>query len=154
MPIKLRDPLPELRGATEWINGEATKESLAGKPVLVHFWAVSCYMCKDGLPKLNEWKSTLLRQYGVELVGVHMPRSEEDTDVNAVREAVARYGLEHPVAVDNGHAITDAFQNEYVPAYYLFDEQGQMRFYGAGEKALNLVEQRLHKLFGKGAETG
>ncbi len=148
MPMKLRAELPELAGATEWLNGTFDKASVQGKPVLVHFWAVSCYMCKEGMPLLKEWKDKYGEQYGLQLVGIHMPRSEKDTELEAVKDIVAQYGLEHPIAVDNEHAIAGAFENEYVPAYYLFDELGQMRFYGAGEKAIGMVEQRMHKILG------
>lgn len=36
--MKLRQPMPELTGAKEWLNGEVTKEQLIGeKPTLIHF---------------------------------------------------------------------------------------------------------------------
>lgn len=148
MPLRLRSELPEFNGVTEWVNGEVSKESFQGQPVLVHFWAVSCYMCKESLPLLNEWRDKYGQQYNLKLIGIHMPRSEKDTDIAAVKETVEQYGLKHPIAIDNDHEVTDAYQNEYVPAYYLFDGQSQMRFYGAGEKALNMVEQRLAKILG------
>ncbi|MEI7028129.1 redoxin domain-containing protein [Paenibacillus sp. y28] len=148
MPMRLRTELPGFAGVTEWINSQVDLEALRGKPVLVHYWAVSCYMCKEGLPLLNEWRVKFGEQYGLQLVGIHMPRSEKDTDVEAVKEMVKQYELQHPIAVDNAHAVTDAFQNEYVPAFYLFDDQLQMRFFGAGEKALGMVEQRIHKILG------
>jgi len=148
MPMRLREQMPELAGLTEWVNGEVSKEDLKGKPALVHFWAVSCHMCKESLPTINEWRDTLAKQYNMQIIGIHMPRYEKDTDLEAVHEAIKQYGLQHPIGIDNEHAVTDAFQNEYVPAYYLFDAEGQMRFYGAGEKAIGLVEQRIHKILG------
>ena len=36
--MKLRQPMPELTGATAWLNGEVTREQLVGeKPTLIHF---------------------------------------------------------------------------------------------------------------------
>lgn len=148
MPMRLRTELPEFEGVTEWVNGEVTKADLAGKPVLIHFWAVSCYMCKESLPLINEWRKKYEQQYGLQVIGVHMPRSEADTDIAVVKDTIKQYNLEHPVIVDNEHAVTDAFQNEYVPAYYLFDENSQLRHFQAGEKGLTMVEQRLHKILG------
>ncbi|WP_166241459.1 redoxin domain-containing protein [Paenibacillus turpanensis] len=144
----LRAKLPGFEGASEWINGQVNKEELKGKPVLVHFWAVSCYMCKEGMPQLKEWPQKYGELYGLQVVGVHMPRSEKDTDVEAVKAVIAQYGLEYPVLVDNAHSVTDAFENEYVPAFYLFDGEHQLRFFGAGEKAIGMVEQRIHKVLG------
>lgn len=148
MPLRLRSELPEFAGVTEWVNGEVQKQQIQGQPILVHFWAISCYMCKESLPTLNEWRDKFKEQYNLNIIGVHMPRYETDTDIPAVKEAIAQYELKHPILIDNEHAVTDAFQNEFVPAYYLFDEQGQMRFYGAGEKAIGMVEQRVHKILG------
>ena len=148
MPMRLRSELPDLTGATEWVNGQVYKENLKGKPVLVHFWAVSCYMCKDSMPQLNEWREKYGKLYNLQMVGIHMPRSEKDTDIDAAKAIITQYDLKHPIAMDNEHLITNGFENEFVPAYYLFDEQLQMRFYGAGEKALGMVEQRLHKILG------
>lgn len=148
MPMRLREQMPELQGVTEWVNGEVDKAQLQGQPVLVHFWAVSCYMCKESLPLLNEWRDKYGEQYNLKLVGIHMPRSEKDTDLDTVKATIQQYEMKHPIAVDNNHAVTDSFQNEFVPAYYLFDAEGQMRFYGAGEKAIGMVEQRLHKILG------
>lgn len=148
MPLRLREPMPDLHRITEWVNGELNKDQFKGKPVLVHFWAVSCYMCKESLPLLNEWREKYGEQYNLQLLGIHMPRSEKDTDLDSVKETIKQYEMKHPIAIDNDHAVTDSFQNEFVPAYYLFDAEGQMRFYGAGEKAIGMVEQRLHKILG------
>ncbi|WP_199615734.1 redoxin domain-containing protein [Paenibacillus alkalitolerans] len=146
--MRLRTELPEFQGVSEWVNGEASKADLAGKPVLIHFWAISCHMCKEGLPLINEWRKKYEQQYNLQVIGVHMPRSEADTDIGAVKDAIKQYNLEHPVIIDNEHAVTDAFQNEYVPAYYLFDGNSQLRHFQAGEKGLSMVEQRLHKILG------
>ena len=154
MPMKLRTEIPSFEGVTEWINGQVSKEDLKGKPVLVHFWAVSCYLCKEGLPIINHWRDTYGEQYGLKIIGVHMPRSEKDTDVSQVKDTVKQYELTHPIIVDNEHAVTDAFQNEFVPAYYLFDEQLQLRHFQAGERGLHMVEQRLQKVLGVKEQNG
>jgi thiol-disulfide isomerase/thioredoxin len=148
MPMRLRSELPPFDGVTEWINGEVNRSELKETPVLVHFWAISCHMCKESLPQINEWRDKYGPEFNLKIVGVHMPRSEKDTDIEAVKEAVKQYDLKHPIAVDNRHAVTDAFQNEYVPAYYLFDGQSQLRHFQAGERGLQMVEQRIHKILG------
>ncbi|WP_246067209.1 redoxin domain-containing protein [Paenibacillus koleovorans] len=152
MALRLRAELPALEGVTEWVNGAPDMAQLQGRPVLVHFWAVSCSCCKDGLPILNDWRDRFQAQYGLQLIGVHMPRTEQDRNIAETKRMIEQYKLRHPVAIDNEQTVNDAFLNEYVPAYYLFDAQGQMRFYGAGEKALGMVEQRIHKLLGSQEE--
>jgi hypothetical protein len=68
------------------------------------------------------------REQGLRVIGIHMPRYETDTDVEAVRDLISKYGISEPVAVDNEHKLKDAFQNDqgFVPAYYLFDAEGKI----------------------------
>lgn len=154
MALKLRTPMPDLSGATQWLHGGPVRpEDLRGHVTLVHFWAVSCGVCKPHLPTLVEWRERYEPQ-GVRFVSVHMPRQEADTDVEGVKAAVDRYGIEQPTAVDNVHGITDAFGNEYVPAYYVFDRQGQLRLYMSGEKVLPQVQQTIERLLAEGATAG
>ena len=78
--MKLRQPMPELTGAKEWLNGEVTKEDLIGdKPTLIHFWSVSCHLCKEAMPQVNQFRDEYKDQLNV--VAVHMPRSEDDLDL-------------------------------------------------------------------------
>lgn len=146
MALKLRSPIPDLSGATDWISGDPIDPaSLKGHVTLVHFWAVSCGICKPHLPTISEWRQKYEAQ-GVRFVSIHMPRQEADTNVADVRSAVGQYGIEHTTAVDNTHAITDAFENEFVPAYYVFDGEGQLRLYMSGEKVLPTVQQTIERL--------
>lgn len=149
MPMRIGTPMPSFEGATEWLNSSAEEVSkdAAGHPVLVHFWSVSCGMCKDNLPRVAEWRDKY-RDAGLRLVAIHMPRYPEDTNVDSVREAVATYEISDALAVDNEHSLRDAFQNEkgYVPAYYLFDEQHKLKSFAAGEFGVKVIEPALERL--------
>lgn len=147
MALRLRTPMPELQGATEWVNGEVKKEDLQGKPVLVHFWSVSCGMCKESMPEVLKIRDDN-RDKGLQVIGIHMPRSEKDTEIGPVKETIEKYEMTHPQAVDNQHSIVDAFENQFVPAFYLFDEEGQLRHRSAGEKALKMMEKPLARVLG------
>jgi thiol-disulfide isomerase/thioredoxin len=151
MPMRIGTPLPSLEGATEWLNGSAEEilSNTDGNPVLVHFWSVSCGMCKDNLPRVAEWREKY-REAGLRLVAIHMPRYPEDTNVDSVREAVTKYEIIDPLAVDNEHTLRDAFQNEngYVPAYYLFDDQHKLKSFAAGEYGVKVIEPALERMLG------
>lgn len=146
MPLRMDAALPSIEGGTEWFNSEPIKnEDLKGTPVLIHFWAISCGICKESLPEISSW----LDKYGVKglkIVSVHMPRQESDTNIDAVKEAIKEYEVKQPCVVDNWHEITDGFENKYVPAFYLFDEEGKMRQFNAGEKAAKLVESAIDRV--------
>jgi len=149
--MKIGTPLPSLAGATEWLAGSAdeTTQETNGHPVLVHFWSLSCGMCKDNLPRVAEWREKY-RDAGLRLVAIHMPRYPEDTNVGEVRETADEHGIIEPRAIDNEHKLRDAFQNErgYVPAYYLFDEHHKLKSFAAGEYGTKVMEPALERMLG------
>ena len=149
MPLRIGTQMPALEGATEWLNatGARAAHEAAGHPTLVHFWSVSCGVCKENLPRVAEWRDGRAAE-GLRVIAVHMPRYEADTDAERVRDAVAQYGITEPCAVDNEHKLRDAFQNErgYVPAYYLFDREGKLRGFAAGERGLSLISAALDRV--------
>lgn len=150
MPMRIGDMMPPLEGATTWFNGseEDTMQHIAGKPVLVHFWAVSCGICKDKMPQLNELKAKY-GELGLQTIAVHMPRYEADTDLDTVNEAMRSNKIEEPTAVDSLHKLKDAFQNEqgWVPVYYLFDAEGKLKTRAAGEFGITVLQTALDKMF-------
>lgn len=150
MPMRIGDAMPPLDGATTWFNGslEDVQDHIEGKPVLVHFWAVSCGICKDKLPRLQEliWKYEPL---GLHAIAVHMPRYEADTDLDTVNQAIQDNKITEPTAVDSLHKLKDAFRNEqgWVPVYYLFDSDGKLKTRAAGEFGLGVLQTALDKMF-------
>jgi thiol-disulfide isomerase/thioredoxin len=140
--------MPSLAGATEWINGEPKWDELREGPVLVHFWAVSCHICHDNMPSIVSWHDAYGPR-GLKVVAVHLPREEADTDVARVRDDIARMGLTEPCGVDNNVAIADAFDNRFVPAYFLFDREGLLRSRSAGDAGLGLLKGALARQLGE-----
>src|SRR2546430_4541218 len=149
MGMRIGTEMPPLDGATEWFGGtQASAEAqAAGHPTLIHFWSMSCGICKDNMPRIAEWRDQLKEQ-GLRVIAVHMPRYEADTDVEGVREAIAINEIVEPCAVDNEHKLKEAFQNDqgYVPAYYLFDGERKLRSFAAGERGLDLLKSTLGRL--------
>jgi len=149
MPMRIGTQMPKLNGATEWFNGtQAHAEAEAvGHPTLVHFWSVSCNICKDNLPRVAQWRDEKKEQ-GLRVIAVHMPRYEADTDVEKVRDSISEHGIVEPVGVDNEHKLRDAFQNDqgYVPAYYLFDSEGKLKSFAAGERGLDMLKSAIERL--------
>jgi thiol-disulfide isomerase/thioredoxin len=154
MPLEIGASMPSLEGATEWLNatGAHAAHESEGHPTLVHFWSVSCGVCKESLPRVAEWRDRLAAR-GLRVVAVHTPRAEADTDTEAVRDAVTEYDITEPCAVDNEHRLRDAFRNERgdVPAYYLFDAEGKLRSFAAGERGFATVAASLERILGAGA---
>ena len=68
-------------------------------------------------------------------------------DVAAVRTEITALGIVDPCAVDNEHALADAFENRFLPAFFLFDREGLLRSRTAGDAGLGMLEGALAKQF-------
>ncbi|WP_100406354.1 TlpA family protein disulfide reductase [Bacillus solitudinis] len=147
--MRLREEMPALDGATKWLNEEVTKGELlaSGKATLFHFWSVSCGLCKEAMPEINEFRDEYEDELNV--IAVHMPRSEKDLDM-AVIEAMAQgHDILQPIFVDSEHKLTDAFENKYVPAYYVFDTEGKLRHFQAGGSGMEMLRKRVNRVLEK-----
>lgn len=146
MPMRLKTPCPPLEGVTEWINEEPDMEALEGKPLLVYFWAVSCHICHDNMPRLQTWREEYLPK-GLEMIAIHCPRMKSDTDLAKVQAAIKEYGIEEACGVDNLHKVKKSFDNELWPAYFIFDEEHKLKRRAAGNAGLSMLEPILEKIF-------
>lgn len=137
--------MPELKGATAWINGQRTREGLIGnKLTLFHIWSVSCGLCKESLPKINQLRDTYASRMNV--IAVHLPRTPDDYNVELVKMNVRQYQMTQPVCIDNDLKLSNMFGHQFVPAYYIFDEAGKLRHYQAGRSSMVMLEQRILRL--------
>lgn len=150
MPMRIGDARPSFEGATEWLNElqETADDYVNGQPTLVYFWATSCGICKENMPKLRELKAKY-KERGLKTVAIHMPRYEADTNVENVREAIAAHCIDDVCAIDNEHKLKDAFLNEqgWVPVYYLFDADHKLKSRAAGEFGIGVITGALEKMF-------
>ena len=139
--------MPSLEGATEWFNatGARAAEEAKGRPTLVYFWSVSCDTCTDAMARVSAWRDA---HEGLHVIAVHAPHDEADADVENVREAVALRNITEPCAVDNERKLREAFGNPEadVPAYYLYDGEGKLNTFAAGEGGLSTVGAALEHM--------
>ena len=146
MALRVRDPLPSLEGAVRWINGPApSEEDLRDHPVLVHFWSVSCYVCHDVAKHAARWRDAY-EPLGMRFIAVHQPRGPEERDIDKIiADAAGPMQITQPAAIDNDLRIVERFDNQFVPAYYIFDRQHRLRHFQAGDKSYDLIEAALEK---------
>lgn len=143
--IRLREPMPELDGATAWMHGKRMKAELIGeKPTLFHFWSVSCEMCKETLPAINKIRDQFQQELNV--IAVHFPLSENDLKMELIRSNAAKYRITQPIFIDGDSRLTNAFGNEHIPSYYLFDKSGRLRHFQAGRSGMPMLEKRIQRL--------
>jgi hypothetical protein len=88
------------------------------------------------------------------VLGVHTPEFGFEHDLDNVRRAVKDLGVDYPVAVDSDYAIWDAFSNQYWPAFYFVDAQGQIRHHRFGEGGYEQSEMILQQLLTEAGSGG
>lgn len=143
--MRLRSEIPELEGEAAWLNGEVSKADLVGKkPTLIHFWSISCHSCKEAMPEVNKFRDRYKDKLNV--VAVHMPRSEKDLDLGEIKKVAAEHGITQPIFVDSKRKLTDIFENQYVPSYYVFDKNGKLRHFQAGSSGMKMLELRVKRV--------
>jgi len=149
--LPVEGAFPPLAGATEWLNGPPlTPEALKGKVVLIDFWTYSCINCLRAIPYVRAWAEKYKDQ-GLVVIGVHTPEFAFEKDVNNVRNAVDNLQIKYPVAIDDSYAIWRSFSNQYWPAHYFIDAQGQIRHHHFGEGDYAESERVIQRLL---AEAG
>ncbi|MBV8197464.1 MAG: redoxin domain-containing protein [Candidatus Eremiobacteraeota bacterium] len=146
MALRMRSPLPSLEGATAWVNGEPTLEDLRGRAVVVSFWSISCYLCHDSAEAMASLRDKYA-VHGIAFVAIHQPRSEAELDPSAVtKDAIEAMKLTQPVAIDNSHSIVDRFENQFVPAFYVFNRRHELRHFQAGGKGFERIEAAIARV--------
>ena len=152
--VSAKGEMPSLSGAVEWLNSPAlSKESLKGKVVLVDFWTFDCINCQHSIPFVNDWAKKYEKD-GLVVIGVHTPEYPHERVIDNVRKSVEQLDLNYPIAIDNDYAIWRAFGNQYWPAHYLIDAQGQIRYTHFGEGSYDSQEQVIKQLLDEARTKG
>jgi cytochrome c biogenesis protein CcdA/thiol-disulfide isomerase/thioredoxin len=139
-------PFPSLNGAVAWLNSAPlTREQLKGKVVLIDFWTYSCINCLRAIPYVEAW-SEKYKNDGLVVIGVHTPEFAFEKDPANVAKSLVDLKITYPVAIDSKYAIWNAFHNEYWPAHYFIDAQGQIRYHHFGEGKYDESEEVIQQL--------
>ncbi len=122
------------------------------RPLLVEFWDFCRPNSMRTLPYVKAWHERYAAD-GLRVVGVHCPGFELSRDEEAIRQAVARLGIEHPVLIDSELELWREYENEGWPARYLFDGGARLFEYHFGEGAYEETERAIQELLGVERET-
>lgn len=139
---------PAIGGIDAWINSPPlTLNQLKGKVVLIDFWTYSCINCIRTLPYLKDWYAKY-HDKGLVIIGIHSPEFQFEHNVENVKQAVKKFDIEYPVALDNEFVTWRHFYNEYWPAHYLIDQAGNVVYQHAGEGEYDVTENNIRYLLG------
>jgi thiol-disulfide isomerase/thioredoxin len=143
--------LSSLSSATAWLNSKPlTAAGLKGKVVLIEFWTYTCINWLRIQPYVAAWAEKY-KDRGLVVIGVHSPEFGFEKNLENVRRAAKRLGVNYPIAVDSEHEIWRAFNNQYWPALYLIDGKGDIRYHQFGEGEYEQSEREIQQLL---TETG
>jgi cytochrome c biogenesis protein CcdA/thiol-disulfide isomerase/thioredoxin len=142
-------PAPAFMGIEQWINTKPlTMASLKGKVVLVDFWTYSCVNCIRTLPYITAWDEKY-RQAGLVIVGIHAPEFAFERKPENVTQAVKKYNIQYPVALDNELKTWESFDNSAWPAHYLINREGKVVYTHFGEGQYDITEKNIQTLLGQ-----
>jgi thiol-disulfide isomerase/thioredoxin len=116
------------------LSGDSVSLSqMRGRVVLLNVWATWCHPCREEIPVLQ----ALHAQYasaGLSLVGVSVDaRGEED----AIREFAKDFKMTYPLWLDPDERVQSTFLAIGVPATFLIDRGGILRWRHVGPVRAN-----------------
>jgi thiol-disulfide isomerase/thioredoxin len=115
--------------ATATAAPELALASLAGRVVLLNFWATWCEPCEREMPAMQRLYQRLPRDR-FELVAISI-----DEEPAKIADFVARYALTFPIVLDQRKRVAETYQTMGVPESLLIDRDGRIveRYVGPRE---------------------
>jgi len=158
-PDAMQEPrvrAPDLVGR-EWLNTDrplaSWKDDLAGHVVLLDFWTYCCINCMHVLPDLERLEKDFAAE-PFQVIGVHSNKFEQEGEAENIRQAILRYGIRHPVVVDEDHRIWNGFAVRAWPTLMLVDAEGKVVGGVSGEGHYELLKGVIQRTLDEQREAG
>ncbi|HEV3146649.1 MAG TPA: thioredoxin-like domain-containing protein [Gemmataceae bacterium] len=138
---------PELDGGVAWINSAGPiqiQRDLKGKIVVLDFWTFCCINCIHTLPDLAKIEKKYEKE--VVVVGVHTAKFDNEKNTEAIRKAVLRYQIKHPVVNDANMKIWDSYGCSSWPTIVVIDPEGYFVTGTSGEGPYEFLDRTIQKL--------
>ncbi|GAV83560.1 NHL domain-containing protein/HAD_2 domain-containing protein/Thioredoxin_8 domain-containing protein, partial [Cephalotus follicularis] len=126
--------VPEFPPKLDWLNTAPLqyRRDLKGKVVVLDFWTYCCINCMHVIPDL-EFLEKKYKEMPFTVVGVHSAKFDNEKDLEAIRNAVLRYGITHPVVNDGDMSIWRELGVNSWPTFVIVGPNGKVIAQVAGE---------------------
>jgi thiol-disulfide isomerase/thioredoxin len=98
-----------------------------GKVVLVNFWATWCAPCREEMPSIGKLRRSLAEQ-PFEVLAVNLAEP-----VSRIEKFRAQVPMDFPVLLDADASTARAWKARFLPASYLVDGDGRVRYAHYGD---------------------
>jgi thiol-disulfide isomerase/thioredoxin len=130
----------------DWFNTAAplTLAGLRGRFVVLDFWTFCCGNCLHVLDELRPLEA----EFGdaLTVVGIHSPKFPHEADPVALRAAIERYEVHHPVLNDPGLQLWQQYAVHAWPTLVLVDPEGYVVAQAAGEGQVSGLAEMIRRL--------
>ena len=132
---------PDLGGATAWLNVDRPPSirDLRGQVVILDFWTYCCINCLHVLPVLRDLEERH-RDDPLVVIGVHSAKFDAEKDPGRILEAMQRYGVSHPVAVDSEMQLWSRYAIRSWPTLVVLAPDGTLAAVAPGEPDPSALE--------------
>lgn len=128
--VEIGQPTPAY-AATAMSGDSVSLAALRGKVVLLNVWATWCGPCRKEIPELRALHAAY-RDRGFEVVGVSVDTDGTD---ETIREFLKEFRMDYPIWRDPDERVSALFRLAGVPATFLIDRQGILRWKMTGPVA-------------------
>lgn len=141
-----RIPCPDIDSGDDWLNtaNPLKLENLRGRIVVLDFWTLCCINCIHTLPDLAKLEAKYPGMLVV--IGIHSPKFEHEKKTEAVRQAILKYQVKHPVINDADHKLWKRFRVNHWPTLIVIDPDGNITARGSGEGHLEAMDHIVAEL--------
>ncbi len=131
---------------------ELSLADFRGRFLLLDFWTFACINCLHVLDELRPVEE----KYGdaLVIVGVHSPKFAHEGEAAAVRAAVERYEVGHPVLDDPEMVTWENYTARAWPTLVLVDPNGYIVAQYSGEGHAHALDARLAELIAEHEKAG
>ncbi|MEO0539493.1 MAG: thioredoxin-like domain-containing protein [Cyanobacteria bacterium P01_A01_bin.105] len=137
---------PQISAELPWLNVQTplSLQKLKGHIVLLKFWTLGCINCLHMMPVMQQ----LEQHYGpaLTIIGIHSAKFEAEQSPDRVQQAITQHGISHPVVVDKGLQLWQAYAVKAWPTLVFIDAKGYIVRQISGERSIEQLQHILAPL--------